>query len=145
MACETTSRGASSCRGSSVEHEPLAVHVPQVRPLAADGLADQGPGRPGDVQDRRVELHELHVPQFGPGPPGGGHAVAGRDRRVGRLAVDHPAPAGRQDHLPRPDERAPDARPPDDRPDAPAFVGQQVERERLAPEGDVRRLPWPGR
>ena len=36
-----------------------------------------------------MELHELHVAQLGAGAVGGGHAVAGGHRRVGRLAVDH--------------------------------------------------------
>ena len=102
-------------------------------------------GRAGDVEHGRVELHELHVAQLGPGAVGGGHAVAGGDRRVGRLAVDHarsrrtarivclaqtssvPAP-GRQTTAPT---HAP-------------VVGQQVEGEGVVPEGDVRRRcgPW---
>ena len=91
MAWATTSRGASSARGSIVRHEAVAVLVAEVGPLAADRLADEVPARAGDVEHGRVELHELHVAQLGPGAVGGGHAVAGGDGRVGRLAVDHAA------------------------------------------------------
>ena len=105
MAWATTSRGASSARGSTVEHEAVAVLVAQVRPFAADRLADQEAARAGDVEHRRVELHELHVAQLGPGAVGRGHAVAGGDRRVGRLAVDHAGAAGGQDRLLGPDQQ----------------------------------------
>ena len=79
-----------------VGHEALAVLVAQVRPFAADRLADEVAARAGDVEHGRVELHELHVAQLGPGAVGGRHAVAGGDGRVGRLAVDHAAAAARR-------------------------------------------------
>ena len=53
MAWATTSRGASSARGSTVEHEALAVLVAQIGPFAAHRLADQGSARAGDVEDGR--------------------------------------------------------------------------------------------
>ena len=92
------------------EHEPLAVHVAKIRALAANGFADEVARRTGDVEHRRVELHELHVAEFGAGPRRRGHAVAGRDRRVRRLAVDHPATAGGENDLLRPDEELAHAR-----------------------------------
>ena len=121
MAWATTSRGASSARGSYVGHEAVAVLVAQVRPFAAHRLADQEAARAGDVEHRRVELHELHVAQLGAGAVGGGHAVAGGDGRIGRLAVDHARAAGGQDRLLGPDEQScPTPAVPDERADAAA-------------------------
>ena len=92
IAWATTSRGASSARGSTSSMKRLHVLVAQIRPFAADRFADEEPARPGDVKHGRMELHELHVAQLGAGAIRGRHAVAGRDRRVGRLAIDLPAP-----------------------------------------------------
>ena len=54
----------------------VAVSVAEVGSFASDRLGDQVPGGAGDVEDRRVELHELHVPKLGPGPIGDGVTVA---------------------------------------------------------------------
>ena len=145
MAWATTSRGASSARGSSAEHEALAVLVAQVGPFAADRLADEVAAGAGDVEHRGMELHELHVAQLGAGAIGRGHAVAGRHRRVGRLAVDHAGAAAGQDGLLGPDQQLAVRRPPHQRADAAALVRQQVDREGVVPDGDVRRLAGRGR
>ena len=88
-----------------VQHEADAVLVAQVGALAAHRLADEVAAGAGDVEDRRVELHELHVAQLGAGAVGGRHAVAGGHRRVGRLAVDHAGAAAGQDRLLGPDQQ----------------------------------------
>ncbi len=90
--------------GVVVGHEPVAVAVAEVGPLAAEGLGQQVPRRAGDVEHRRVELHELHVAQLGPRAEGQGVAVAGGDRRVGRLAIELPRAPGRQHDGPGPDQ-----------------------------------------
>src|SRR5262249_58513973 len=102
--------------------------------------ADEEAAGAGQVEHGGVELHELHVAQLGPGAVGGGHAVAGGHRRVGRLAVDHAGAAGGQHGLLGPDRQLAAARPVDQGADAAALVGQQVDGEAAGPEGDVGGL-----
>ena len=93
-----------------------------------------------------MELHELHVAQLGPGAIGGRHAVAGGHGGIGRFAIDHAGAAAGQDRLLGPDQHLAAGRGRyDQRADAAAFVGQQIEREGIVPEGDVRRVAWRGR
>ena len=87
-----------------LRHEPHAVLIDQPAPFAADRLGDQAAAAAGDVEHRRVELHELHVAELRPGAVGHGVAVAGGDGRIRRFAIDLPAAAGGQDRLPGPDE-----------------------------------------
>ncbi len=47
-------------------------------------------------QTGRMKLDELHVGNDRTGPPGHGHAVAGRDVRIGRIEINLSATAGRQ-------------------------------------------------
>ena len=53
-----------------VGHEAVAVAIDQLGPFAAHRLGDQVAAAAGDVQHRGMELHELHVAQFGPGAIG---------------------------------------------------------------------------
>ena len=46
-----------------------------------------------------MELDEFHVRDLRARAPGHGHAVAGRDGRIGRVEIDFAATAGREDHL----------------------------------------------
>ena len=123
-----------------VRHEADAVLVAQVGALAAHRLADEVTAGTGDIEDRRMELHELHVAQLRPGPVGGGHAVAGRHRRVGRLAVDHAGAAAGQDRLLRPDEQVVAPAAPHQGADAAAGVRHQVDGECAVPNGDIGRF-----
>ena len=145
IASETTSRGASSARGWTAGHESLAVAVAQISPFAAQGFGQEMAGRAGDVEHGRVELHEFHVAQLGAGPEGHGVAVGGGDRRVGRLAVELAGPAGRQHDGPGPDEREPAAAIPHQHAAALAFVRDQVDRQAVFPDPDVRAAPGPWR
>ena len=144
MARETSSRGASSASGwySGMNRWPL--RVAEVSPFAAQGLGQQVARRAGDVEHGRVELHELHVAQLGPGAVGHGVAVGGGDRRVGRLAVELPRPAGGQHHGPGPDEREPAPPVPDQDAPAAALVGQQVDGEAVLPDPDRPAATGPG-
>ena len=79
-------------------HDRPARRVHQHRTGPAQRLGDQralalGPGLP---QHRRVELHELHVPQFGAGPGGQRQAVPGQPGRVGGGRVRLAEAAGRE-------------------------------------------------
>ena len=47
-------------------------------------------------QAGRMKLDELHVGDRRAGAPGHGHAVAGRDVRIGRVEINFPATAGRE-------------------------------------------------
>ena len=109
-----------------------------MRAFAAHGLGDQAAAAAGDVQHRGMELHELHVPQLGAGAIGDGVAVAGGDRRVGRLAKDLPRAAGGEDRLLGPHEGLAVALVPHQRPAAAAFVREQVDRERVLPDLGAR-------
>ncbi len=82
-------------------HEAVTLEVHEERALAADGLGDQrllAAGVGAEVHHRRVELHELQVPQRRPDAGGDGHPVAGRHRGVGGLGEHLAEPAGRQHH-----------------------------------------------
>ena len=88
-----------------------------------------------------MELHEFHVAQLGTGPVSRRHAVAGGDCRVGRLAVNHARAAAGQDRLLGPDEEQIAVLPVDQGADAPPFVGEQVDGERIVPDRDILVLP----
>ncbi len=91
----TTSREASSPRGSYLRHEALAGLVAQVRALAAQRLGDEQHGLlPGHGQPGGVELHELQVADGGAGAIRHGDAVAGGHARVGGAPVHLPRAAG---------------------------------------------------
>ncbi len=81
-------------------HEAHPGVVDEEGALAAHRLGDQrllaAGGRP-EVHHGGVELHELEVGDPRPRAQRQGHAVAGRDRRVGRLREDLAHAAGRQD------------------------------------------------
>jgi hypothetical protein len=118
-------------------------------PLAAHRLADERARCAGDVQRRRVELHERHVRNAGAGAEGHRDAVAGGAGRVRRLAPDGAGAAGGQYRRPRPDDLQPVPGVVRDR----AHAGgaglvagrQQVEREAVVEDthapGGVEALP----
>ena len=87
-------------------HERLARGVDQARPLAAQRLRQQEPGLPRHLQRRRMKLDELEIGDGRPGPVRDRDAVAGRDRRVRRLAEDLPGAARRQQRAARARRRA---------------------------------------
>ena len=116
-----------------IGHEPPARRIDQPRAFAAHGLGDQAAAAAGDVQHRRMKLHELHVAQFGPGAIGERMPVAGGDFRIRRLAIDLPRAAGAENRLLGPDKRPAMLGVPHQRPAAAAFVRQQVDRERVRP------------
>ena len=89
--------------GVVVLHEGAAAAIAQLGAGAADRLADQRAARAGQVERRGMELHELHVHELRARAPGHRDAIARRDGRIRRLAVDLTEPAGRQDRAPRPD------------------------------------------
>ena len=107
-----------------VGHEAVAVAIDQPGAFAARGLADQVPAAAGDVQHRGMELHELHVAQFGAGAIGHGHAVAGGHFGIGRFAIELARPAGGQDRLLGPDHGLAVPAVPDQRAAAGAVVRQ---------------------
>ena len=121
-----------------VGHEAVAVAIDQPGPFAARGLADQAAAAAGDVEHGGMELHELHVAQFGAGPIGHGHAVAGGHVGIGGFAIELAGPAGGQDRLLGPDHRLAVAAVPHQGAAADAVVRQQVEREGVFPDVDVR-------
>ena len=98
-----------------VGHEAVAEAFDQDGAFAADGFGDQAAAAAGDVEHRRMELHELHVGEFGAGAVGHGVAVAGGDGRVGRFAIDLPRAAGGENRLLGPDEGLAVAFVPDER------------------------------
>ena len=63
---------------------PARVHQP--RAFAAQRFRQQEPRLPGDPQRRRMKLDELEIGDRGAGAIRHGDAVAGRHRRIGRLA-----------------------------------------------------------
>ncbi len=83
------------------QHEADPVRVHQVRALAPYRLGDQrllALGARAQEEHGRVELDELQVGDLGPGAQREGHAVAGRDRRVGGGGEDLAHAAGGEDH-----------------------------------------------
>ena len=77
-----------------MKRSPAALTQP--RALAAQRLRQQEPRLPGHVERGRMELHELEVRDARACALRHRHAVAGRHRRVGRLAEDLPGAAGRE-------------------------------------------------
>ena len=103
-------------------HKTPAVAVDEVCSRAPHRLRDQAPRTTGDVEHRRMELHELHVTKFGAGPPRQRHAVAARPGRIRRLAIELAGAPRGENRPPRPDERLAVSRVPDERSAAPSFV-----------------------
>ena len=88
-----------------------------------------------------MKLHEFHVAELGPRAKGHGVAVRRGDRRVGRLAEELAGAAGGQHDGPGPDQREPAAAIPDQDAPALAFVRDQVDRDAVLPDPDVRVAP----
>ena len=92
----TTSRGAEIAAGVVARHERLAAGVDEARAFAAQSLGNQKARRAGEVERGRMELHELEVGDAGAGAIRERDAVAGRNRRIGRLAEHLSGSAGGQ-------------------------------------------------
>ena len=92
----TRSRGARSPVGSIAAMNALAVGVHEPRALAAQRLRQQEPRLPRHVQRRRMKLDELEIGDARAGVVRDRDAVAGRDRRIRRLAEHLPRAAGRE-------------------------------------------------
>ena len=109
------------------EHEPVALAVPQHAALAANAFGDEDAAnarRPDHAG--RVELHELHVDEFGPGVVGERVAVAGVLPRVRRDLVRLADAAGGEDDRLRAEDGPPAAL---------AVVGQRTRRCGRRPSG----------
>ena len=102
MARATTSRGASSASGCTLEHEALAGAVDQLRALAAQRLGGERRRIAADVERGRVELHELRVGDHRAGARRHAEAVAFRLRRVGGDGVEMADAAGGEHDRARP-------------------------------------------
>ena len=94
MARATRSRDARSPAGSYRVHEALAGLVDEVRPLAAKRLRQQEPRSASDVENRRMELHELEVGDAAPRPRTPSRCRR-RSRRPGSSSRERPAPRRR--------------------------------------------------
>ncbi|GIW72245.1 MAG: hypothetical protein KatS3mg102_1787 [Planctomycetota bacterium] len=112
-------------------HEAAALAVHQPPALAPHRLGDQRAASARDIERRRVELDELQVGQHRPGAQGHRHPVAGRLRRVGRLAEQLASTARRQHHCMRPDHLAAVLGMGQQRAAATFLRGQHVDREGL--------------
>ena len=135
--CDCLTDDVSGCefRGLVVfRHKPMSATVEQMSPLTAHRLCNQMPRAAGDVKDRRVKLHELHVAKFGSRASGDGMSVRRGNGRVGCFSKQPSCTAGRQHDLLGPDDCLAVFRVPDDRPDATAFMSQQVDRESAFPD-----------
>ncbi len=119
-------------------HEALAEPVAQIGPFAPQGFGQEMACRAGEVEHRGMELHEFHVAQLGARAIGHGVAVAGGDRRVGRLAKELAGAAGRQHDGPGPDQGKPAAAVPDQ--DAPALFLRAVTRSIVTLFCQIRML-----
>ncbi len=73
------------------------AQVLQHAALAAHGFADEKRFGLGVIQAGGMKLDEFHVGDGRPGPVGHGHAVAGRDVRIGRVKI-YLAAAARGQH-----------------------------------------------
>ena len=76
-------------------HEPLALGIGEIPPLAACAFGDQ---TPRTIDAGRMELHEFHVLQRQSRPRDHAAAVARAGMRARRAEIGAPIPARRQDH-----------------------------------------------
>ena len=126
-----------------VGHEPPAVAIDQPRARAANGLGDQAAGTAGDVEHRRMKLHELHVAQLRTGPPGQREPIATGAGRIGRFAIELPGAPRGEDRAPGPDECLAMRGIPDERPATDPFVGDHIDGEGLGPDLEILEFPRP--
>ena len=94
IARATISRGASERLRMITLHEIFAAIVAQDSAFASHRFGNQKRFRFRMKQTGRMKLNELHVRDDRAGAPGHGHAVPGRDIRVGRVKINFPATAG---------------------------------------------------
>src|SRR4051795_1040737 len=87
-----------------------------------------------------MKLHEFHVAELSPRSVSQSVAVAGGIRRFGLCAINLAAAACGEDGLPGPDEHLFAVAIGNDGAAADASVREQIERERVLPNSDVRLL-----
>ena len=129
------------------DHEAASGVVHQDRPLAAQGLGEQGHGVPPAGQSGGVELHELQVGQPRSCPGGHRQAVAGHLGRVGGVGVQTADAPGGQHHRRGQGQHLLPFRGAHRHPDHPAAVPDEVGREGVGQSLDVlggRRRPDQG-
>ena len=78
-------------------HKIFASAVAQNSAFAAHSLGDQKRVRLRMKKAGWMKLDELHIGDYGAGAPRHRHAIACRDVRVGRVEINLPATAGRED------------------------------------------------
>ena len=93
-----------------VPDEAMAAVVDDVRALAAHGLGDEDALRAGEVERRRMELHELDVLHLRAGAVRRGDAVTRRAAHIAGLAKE-PSRSPRRQHDGRREERVQPHRP----------------------------------
>lgn len=81
-------------------HEAVAIGVDEPRTFAAKRLGQQKPRRALACKCGGVKLNELEIRDTCPTLPGEHDAVTGRDRWIGRVAVDLTGAASRQKYCP---------------------------------------------
>ena len=107
MARATTSRGASSPRGSWLFMNGVPSRRRRTAPSPRSASRDEEALRLRVVEARRVELVELHVRDLGARAVRHRDAVARRDVGVGRVEVDLAGPAGGEHDRAREDRHRP--------------------------------------
>ncbi len=87
-------------------HEPFEIYVAQDAAFAAQCFGEQKPRRAFDGERGGMKLHKLHIRENGTGFVSDGHAVAGGDVGIGRLAVNLAEAAGGKQNRIRREPRA---------------------------------------
>jgi hypothetical protein len=83
-----------------IDHEPIAIVIPQDRAGAANDLADENTCSASNVEARRMKLYELHVPHNRPSPPRHRDPIPCGDFWIGCFSVDLPGAArGKDDRV----------------------------------------------
>ncbi len=82
-------------------HESFEANIPQHAALPAQRLGEQKPRGTLNRQRRRMKLHEFHIRQNRSGFVGDGHAVAGGNFGIRRLAINLSQPARGQQYRAR--------------------------------------------
>ena len=133
MACDTTSRGASSRAVVVIRHEAVTAAVDQVRSLATHRFGHQTAAAAGDVQHGRVELDKFHIAQLDPRAIRHRVTVTGGHDGIGGFAIDLPGAARTEDRLFGPNERLAVIRIPRQRSAALPSCTKKIDRERVLP------------
>ena len=129
--------GSELSAGIEGGHEPLPIPINQPGSSPTNRLGDQAAGTAGDVEHRRMKLHELHIAKQASCPPGQRHPIPAGHVRIGRLAVDLACATGCEDRPPSPDQGLAMVFVPDKGAPAVGVVGEQVDGECVGPDLEV--------